>query len=114
MRAYSGQKNNDLIAEVQISKYWETDNEYFCLSVAQAEAFGNKVPNSVTLGLLITSELQATFNFLKDPKIPYKIVNTTCERCSLPDCDNRVAPPTYIEKTRHQSFLEDELLTLEL
>jgi len=107
----SSYKDSDTpyVIEVQKSKYWETDNEYFCLSIAQAKAYEKATPNSITLGLMVTPELRATFNFLKDDQIPQKVVNTTCERCSMPDCDNRVAPPTIIENRNLQLRQAEEL-----
>ncbi len=104
--------SKNLVIDAQISKYWNSPNEYFCMSIAQTNSFGNYTPSSVTLGLLITPQLRATFNFLKDDDILSRHVNTTCERCSMPDCDHRVAAPTFIEADELEKELALELDTL--
>ncbi len=53
---------------------------------------------SVTLGLLVTSQLKGFFNFISDPKLKYREVHTTCERCGISDCEARVASPLIIEQ----------------
>ncbi|GAB4249881.1 MAG: hypothetical protein Tsb0034_29200 [Ekhidna sp.] len=98
--------------DAQISKYWETDNAYFCISIAQKKRFDQKAGGSITLGLAMNETLKGTFNFIKDPDLKTRQVNTTCERCSMPDCDNRVAPATYVEKKRREEELEEALKTL--
>ena len=53
---------------------------------------------SVTLGILKDAKALEEIKFLKDPNIPTKIVGTTCQRCPISDCKERVAPPTIIDK----------------
>lgn len=91
-------KKGGVIADVQISDYWNSDNEYLCLSFAKADDSGKADGVSVTLGFHINPELRKTLRFLGDPKLPKRLVNTTCERCSMPDCEFRVAPPIVEEK----------------
>jgi XRE family transcriptional regulator, fatty acid utilization regulator len=101
-----------LLVEAQLSKYWETDNMYLCLSVAKPSVSPEKESVSVTLGLLVNDDLKALLKFLGDPAIKFRQVHTTCERCSMPDCNERIAPPTVIE--REKKSLEVEKLLLEL
>ncbi len=96
--------------DAQISNYWQSDKSYFCLSVG--EAVGGKV-YSVTLGLLLNDRLKASFNFLKDPSLRQRTVNTTCEACSVPDCESRVAPPVRIEQARHEQEVAELLINLD-
>lgn len=105
-------RKSDYLTDAQISNYWQSDRSYFCISVAQPDGFNQASPSSITLGLLMSEKLKGTFNFIKDPAIKTKIVNTTCERCSVFDCDSRVAPPTYMEKQDHQQMLARELSML--
>lgn len=98
--------------DAQISEYWETDNSYFCISIAQKNRFDKQTAGSITIGLAMNETLKGTFNFIKDPKLKRRQVNTTCERCSIPDCDNRVAPAIHIEKQRRDQDLEQELKEL--
>ena len=67
---------------------------------------------SVTIGLLVNPHLRGVFNFLNDPKLKYKVVHTTCERCSMPDCEARVMAPLIIEKETRKEHLLTELSKL--
>ncbi len=86
------------IVDVQISKYWETENEYLCMSFAKADDSNTKDGVSVTLGLLVNNKLRKLIRFLGDPNLPSRVVNTTCERCAMPDCEFRAAPPIVEEE----------------
>ena len=97
------------IADAQISKYWETDKEYFCLSMAKPTFKGSQRSVSVTIGLLVNPHLRGVFNFLNDPKLKYKTVHTTCERCSVSDCEARVMAPMVLEKEGRKRRLLEEL-----
>jgi len=105
-------KKEDYFIDAQISEYWQADNSYFCLSVAQPNRFDNENGSSVTLGLAFNEKLKGTFNFMKDPALRRRTVHTTCEQCSIPDCEHRVAPPTYIEKKENEAKLVEELAKL--
>ncbi len=100
------------LIDAQVSEYWQTNKSYFCISVAQPKDFHHQGAGSITLGLLMTEGLRGAFNFIKDPNIRRKIVHTTCERCSMPDCDNRVAPPEYVDQLNLEKELERELENL--
>jgi transcriptional regulator with XRE-family HTH domain/Zn-dependent peptidase ImmA (M78 family) len=102
----------EYIIDSQISEYWQTQNAYFCISIAQPSSFNLANAGSVTLGLMMTDKLKASFNFIKDPKLKVKTVHTTCERCSIHDCDNRVAPPDIIDAIELEKELENELNSL--
>lgn len=106
----SKRAKNGGIASAQISKYWETDKEYFCISMGKPATSGKST--SVTIGLLVTPQLRGIFNFLNDPSVIRKEVNTTCERCSMPDCEARVAPPIVIEEQRKREELVERLREL--
>jgi transcriptional regulator with XRE-family HTH domain/Zn-dependent peptidase ImmA (M78 family) len=95
------------IAEAQVSAYHHTPNKYLCLSIAKQDHATNSRPASVTVGMLLNEQVHQTFRFLSDPDLPTKIVGTTCERCSLPDCKERAAEPVIIQK-EHQLELEKE------
>ena len=87
-----------IIADAQISKYWGTDKEYLCFSIAKPAFSDPEKGVSVTIGLLVNPQLKGIFHFLKDPKLKYREVHTTCERCGVRDCEARVASPLIIEK----------------
>ncbi len=86
------------IADAQISKYWETTNEYLCFSIAKPQKEAAQEGVSVTVGLLMTETVRRLFGFLNDPDLKSKEVNTTCERCSMPNCGARATPPIVLEK----------------
>jgi predicted transcriptional regulator len=105
-------KNIDNVCDAQISKYWETDLSYFCITVAKPITANPKESISVTLGILIDDNARRLFRFLGDTSIKYKIVNTTCERCSMPDCGERAVAPFVIEKRNEQKEIEAALAEL--
>ncbi|WP_400193846.1 helix-turn-helix domain-containing protein [Hymenobacter sp. B81] len=80
----------------QRSRYWQTPDEYLCLTVARFDASGHAT--SVTVGLPVDDKLRQQVKFLDDDTIPVRWVNETCERCSIPDCEVRAAPPVEIER----------------
>lgn len=93
--------------DAQISNYWQTHNAYFCITAAQKSSFSDEKAYSITLGMLINDKLRANFNFLNDPKLKQRTVHTTCERCSIPDCESRVANPVQIEaQAKHDAHIE--------
>jgi transcriptional regulator with XRE-family HTH domain len=102
-------KKVDALIDAQVSEYWQTNSAYFCISVAEPDNYAGDGAGSITLGLLMNDTLKGTFNFIKDPDLRVKTVHTTCERCSIPDCDNRVSPPTYVHKKKLEEELAEEL-----
>ena len=100
------------VCDAQISNYWETDLSYFCVTVAKPNTSNPKESISVTLGILIDDNARRLFRFLNDPNIKVKIVNTTCERCSMPDCGERAVAPFVIEKKNEQRDIEAALSKL--
>ncbi len=91
-------KKSSIIADAQISQYWNSDKSYLCLSLARP-AFGDaKKGISVTIGLLVNPHLRSIFYFLSDPKLKVRQVHTTCERCGIVDCEVRQNAPIVIEE----------------
>ena len=91
-------KGVQTLADAQISNYWNTKNEYLCISMAKPQRLESKEGVSITLGLLLTAKVRRLFKFLDDTELKVKDVNTTCERCAMPDCGSRIAPPIIIEQ----------------
>ena len=106
-------RSSSPIADAQISKYWETTNEYLCLAIAKPDQNSAKASVSVTIGLLMTNEVRQLFKFLDDPDLKNKEVNTTCERCSMPNCGARAIPPIVIEEAEERQRVLDALEDLE-
>jgi len=69
-------KKNPIIVDAQVSKYWNTDKEYLCISLAKPGFSDPNIGVSVTLGLLVTPKLKSIFHFISDPNLKYKEVHT--------------------------------------
>ena len=101
------------IVGVQRSRYHGTDDEYLCITLARP---GYPTPDrnvSVTLGLLMNDHLRNLVRFHDDPQIQQREVNTTCERCSIQDCAERVAPPRVVLRREQRKAVERALEALE-
>lgn len=98
-----------IIADAQISKYWNTDKEYLCISLAKPSFQDPKKGASVTLGLLVTPQLKGIFHFLSDPQLKFREVHTTCERCGISDCEARVASPGILEMAEAEQAVINSL-----
>ncbi|MEL6864302.1 MAG: helix-turn-helix domain-containing protein [Bacteroidota bacterium] len=97
------------IVGAQRSKYFGTEDEYLCFTLARP-AYPTPNQNiSVTLGFLIDEDLRKTIHFLDDPKISTREVNRTCERCPFEDCEERAVPATIVEKKKERKRVQDAL-----
>ena len=97
------------IVGAQRSRYFGTEDEYLCLTLARP---GAPTPNknvSVTLGFLINQELKSTINFWNDPALNQREVHTTCERCPIEDCHERAQPALIIEKRNRRRKVEEAI-----
>ena len=102
----------DRIAGALHSKFFESGDEYLSISVAQRGTLFKNYLSSLTIGFQIDDSLIKIIKFLSDPLIPVKIVNDTCERCKITDCNERTASPSYAIKFEHEKKLEAALLEL--
>ncbi|MEM1323351.1 MAG: hypothetical protein AAGG75_24005, partial [Bacteroidota bacterium] len=94
-----------VIVNLQISDFWESDKSYLCFSLADKA----KASKSVTLGLLINEKLRSIIYFLNDPTIIKRTVNTTCQRCSVPNCKERAFEPVFITQEENRQQIIDQL-----
>lgn len=102
----------ETIVGAQRSHYFDTEDEYLCLTIARP-AYPTPNQNvSVTLGLLLTDELRQHVRFLQDPAIQRRIVNKTCERCPIENCLERAAPPTIVEQREKRRRMQEALMEL--
>lgn len=112
---YSELKRNretKYLVKVQRSRYHDTPNEYLCLSIAFPNVSNPREAISVTLGLLVDKGLQRRIHFLKDPAIPMRIVNETCERCPITDCQERTVEPYVYEAMQREELILKEVETV--
>lgn len=95
-------------ASAQLSRYYDSGNEYFCLSIAFPNVSNKKEYISVTIGFLNDRTLKKKIKFLEDPGIKKELVNITCERCPISDCEVRAAEPYLdIQEKEEEKILLD-------
>ncbi len=95
------------------STFFDSNDEYLCISVAQRSSLIENNLYSVTIGYQIDDLLKQKINFWNDLSVPKKIVNDTCESCTLTDCKDRIAPPTSAERIEKSLRLEKALQQLQ-
>lgn len=98
---------------LQRSLYADGNQSYMVLSMARSFSPSPSRNSSISLGLPITDTLQERIAFLSSKKLPEKMVSNTCERCPLPNCAERMAPPQVLHQQQRQLALEaalDEVL----
>ena len=94
------------------SRYYESDDEYICISAGQKGNLLTNVISSIAIGFQVDDSLSQKIKFVYDPEIPVTVVNDTCERCKIQGCKERVALPTSAEKMEKYLRLEKILKTL--
>ena len=94
------------------SKFLESKDEYLCISAAQRGNLQKNTYSSLTIGFQLDNNLKKKIKFWNDPQIPMKIVNDTCEKCKILDCNERVAPPVTAEKIEKSLMVEKTLKQL--
>ena len=114
LRSSAKLKNNQsIISGAQISKYYGTEDEYLCLTLAFPNVSNDAESISVTIGFYIDANSKKRIKFISDPAIKSRIVNTTCQRCGWSDCEDRFAPPSILEKESAQRNVIEALSKLE-
>jgi len=104
-----------ILSKAQLSKYYDSKNEYFCLSIAFPNVSNEQEFISVTIGFLNDLTLKKRIKFIDDPQVSRKEVNITCERCSVKNCVERAEEPLISnQKTEEDMILKDieEILTV--
>ncbi len=94
------------IIGIQRSKFFRTNDEYLCITVAHPSDARNV---SISIGIVVDSESKAKIKFLNDPTIPSLEVNTTCERCGIMDCKERAVEPIVIQRRLKRQKINDAL-----
>ena len=102
----------DRTANICHSKFFDSQDEYICISVGQRGHLFEDMISSITLGFQFDDSLKKKIKFSEDPSIPFIVVNETCERCKIPDCRERAASPASALKIEKYSQIEKTLLEL--
>jgi XRE family transcriptional regulator, fatty acid utilization regulator len=92
---------------IQKSRYFQTDDEYICFTVARPSS--NNRNASLTIGILMDEEAKKRIRFLNDPNIQSREVSTTCERCAVENCAERASEPLVIQRRESRSRLNEAL-----
>lgn len=106
-------KYTEQIVNVQRSRYIGTTDEYLCITLARPGYPSPEQNVSLTLGLLINEDVKRAIKWLEDPAIQFREVHTTCERCSLSDCNERSAGPSIVRKKEQYKRVLAALESLE-
>ncbi|REE05916.1 ImmA/IrrE family metallo-endopeptidase [Marinoscillum furvescens] len=104
--------DKQFIAGIQRSRYFESESEYLCLSIAFPNVSNREEAISVTVGFLIDDRLGDHLKFLDDPDIPAKLVNTTCERCPISDCKERAYDAVIHKQSQHEEAIKNDIVDL--
>jgi len=94
------------------SKFHETEDEYISFAVAQQNILDKNSFTSVALGFYLDDQLKSKIKFWNDLKIPFKIVNITCDICDLSDCKERASEPITLRKIQRSLNIENAIKKL--
>ncbi len=99
-------RNKKYVIDAQVSDYYQTQDSYLVISIAYPDAIENNIYKSVTIGVLENDDSRKAFGFLFHRSVKRRTVHTTCERCALADCEERIAPPKYIQIEHEREELQ--------
>jgi XRE family transcriptional regulator, fatty acid utilization regulator len=97
----------DYLIGIQKSRYFQTEDEYLCFTVARP--LSNNRNASLTIGVLIDDAAKKRIKFLDDPNIPSREVSTTCERCAVANCAERVSEPLALQRRENRLKVNEAL-----
>lgn len=100
------------LCKAQLSTYVDSCEQYLMISFARHVSPTQKLNVSVSMGIFVNEDARKKISFLDDPAIAHRLVNETCERCSLFDCRERMAAPNVLNKKLKQEELKKTIRTL--
>ena len=103
------EKFEGTLCEAQVSQYFDSLNEYLCISLASPIAPTPNTNMSVTIGFLVNDIFKQKVKFWQDAKIPVKRVGVACERCTAQDCTDRKADPIALETESKATRMQNAL-----
>lgn len=95
------------------STFYDSNDQYLCISVAQKSSLLKDTLYSVTIGFQYDGTINQKIKFAENAGIPKMVVNDTCEKCTLRDCKERVAPPVTARKIEKSERLEKTIKKLQ-
>ena len=101
-----------MMVAVQRALFADSGEEYLCIAFAKP-GYPTRARNvSVVLGVLLDDHSKNAIRFWDDPHIPRATVGITCQRCAIPDCPDRAAPPTAVQKREEKKRMQEILKKL--
>jgi XRE family transcriptional regulator, fatty acid utilization regulator len=82
----------------QKSVYYDSKDEYLVLTFGRQTLKKPWSNVSINIGIELQPESKRKIKWLNDAAIRSQLVNVTCERCSINNCQERVAAPVIQEK----------------
>lgn len=98
-----------IIGGAQITKYIDTQEEFLLLTLAKPFTPTVGINNSLSLGIKINDHTRETIQFLKDKNIKTKLVNDTCERCEVKNCNVRAIEPFVYQRLKTEEERKEVL-----
>jgi len=105
-KAATSASQDEILVGIQRSHYFQTNDEYLCLTIARPSEKKNV---SVTIGILIDNDSNHKIKFINDPIISHREVSTTCERCGMQNCKERAIKPTVVLQKQQRTKINDTL-----
>ena len=106
--------SQDFLVDVQRSMFIGTQNEYLSICITRPNSPTPESNVSVSMGIQIDAAAKRRIRFLNNNELPIEMVNETCQRCPLQDCEQRVAPPTVLERTQSEEIIQKKLEELKI
>ena len=91
-RISQDRKNQRIVADGQVSKFYQSENTYFNLSISHPAEINPVHSKNVTLGIQLNKNVKDKIKFLGANNFEIVTVGSTCERCSLQSCEERIKP----------------------
>jgi len=98
----------------QKSVYYDSKDEYLVLTFGRQTLKTPWSNVSINIGIELQPESKRKIKWLNDSAIRNQLVNVTCERCSINNCQERVAPPTIQEKKNQIERVKELISKVEL
>ncbi len=98
-----------ILCKAQRSRYIDSENEFFCISMAYSLSANQNKHCSVTIGFLLSDAFKEKVHFHDDVQVATKQVGVTCQRCSHTFCQERAAPPTIHEEKLKVKKIDEAL-----
>lgn len=103
------------VIDAQVSQFIDSEARFLCIAMARRLVLSPATTSSVSLGFRYDESLERAVGFANDPALPCVVIDGTCERCQLTpeQCEDRVAPPIFLELQNAHREVERELASLE-